>query len=280
MDLVLPADKDNYCVMGNPVAHSVSPAIHARFAAELQQPVHYQALLAPRDDFAATLMRFFEAGGKGCNITLPFKQQALGLADRISQRARQAGAVNTLARDPAGLIRGDSTDGIGLMRDLAHKHIHLAGKTVLIAGAGGVVHSVMAPLLHAGPERITIANRTLAHAEAIVALFGGSEAAVSCCAYQALRGRRFEVVFNATSAGLLTGEVPLPDGILASRAVCYDLAYGKAARPFLDWAEHNGAALRTDGLGMLVEQAAESFYLWRGVRPETAGVLAGLQAQM
>ncbi|MGI9229857.1 MAG: shikimate dehydrogenase [Gammaproteobacteria bacterium] len=270
----LDSTKDNYCVIGNPIAHSLSPRIHTLFAEQFDYAISYQAVQVERDEFAEFVQAFFAAGGKGCNVTMPFKEQALAVAGEVTARAQQAAAANTLWPDQAGVIQGDSTDAVGLMRDLADKSIELQDARVLIAGAGGVVKSVIHPLLAAGPTDISIANRTVSRAEAIVADVGGK---LSACAYDALAGKQFDLVFNAVSSGLSGGEVLLPDHILADGAVCYDMAYGTAARPFLQWAQRNAAGRALDGLGMLVQQAAESCHIWRGVRPDTDSVLQALQ---
>ena len=295
------------------------------FAAQFGHAIRYRAALVERDGFAAFARAFFAAGGKGCNVTLPFKQEALALAATATERARRGGAVNVLWRDEAGRIHGDSTDGVGLMADLARKGIALRGQRVLIAGAGGAARSVLPAILAAGPAGVSIANRDLSRAEDVVDSVGGSDAVdgrgaggdygavagrdvagggdatggeadarvaadaqvatdaqvaavpLSACPYDELPGKRFDVVFNCTAAGLSAAPPPLPPRILSEGAVCYDLLYGDAAAPFLRWARDNGAAQACDGLGMLVEQAAESYAIWRGVRPDTGGVSRALE---
>jgi len=260
---------DRYAVIGNPVAHSKSPAIHAEFARATGQDIDYGRIEAPLDGFAEAIARFRAAGGKGCNVTLPFKHEAFRIAGQLSERARLARAVNTLRFADSF---GDNTDGIGLVRDLVdNMGVALAGKSLLVLGAGGAAQGVVGALLAAGCARLVIANRTLPKAHALAARFPG----VAARAYDALAGERFDVVVNATSAGL-AGESPsLPARILDRESVAYDMVYGRDT-PFLAQARAVGARA-VDGLGMLVEQAAESFFVWRGVRPATRPVLAKLR---
>lgn len=269
---------DRYAVMGNPIGHSKSPQIHARFAAQTGQSLSYEAILVEAGDFPAAVARFRAAGGRGLNVTVPFKQEAWALAARRSPRAERAGAVNTLRFEEDGNLYGDNTDGVGLVRDLKDNHgAQLTGKRLLVLGAGGAVRGVLAPLLAEQPALLVIANRTVATAEALAQAFADL-GAVRGCGFAALAGEQFDVVINGTAASL-QGEVPpLPEGILAAEAVCYDMMYGKEPTPFMRWAGAAGAGKMLDGLGMLVEQAAESFYLWRGVRPATAPVIAALRA--
>ncbi len=271
---------DRYAVMGNPIGHSKSPLIHARFAEQTRQSLTYEAILVEAGDFPAAVARFGAAGGKGLNVTVPFKQEAWALATLHSARAERAGAVNTLRFEADGGLYGDNTDGVGLVRDLKDNHgAQLAGKRLLLLGAGGAVRGVLAPLLAEQPALLIIANRTVATAEALAEAFADL-GPVRGCGFEALTGERFDVVINGTAASL-QGEVPpLPAGILAAGAVCYDMMYGKEPTPFMRWADTAGAGQVLDGLGMLVEQAAESFYLWRGVRPATAPVIAALRAAM
>jgi shikimate dehydrogenase len=268
---------DRYAVMGNPIGHSKSPLIHSRFAAQTGQQLVYEAILVELDDFPAAVARFRAGGGKGLNITVPFKQEAWALAQHRSRRAERAGAVNTLRFEDDGSLHGDNTDGIGLVRDLKDNHgVLLAGRRLLLLGAGGAVRGVLEPLLGEKPAELVIANRTIARAEELSAAFADL-GPVRPSSFAALAGQQFDVVINGTAASL-QGEVPpLPAGILAPGAVCYDMMYGKEPTPFLRWASEAGAVQVLDGLGMLVEQAAESFYLWRGVRPTTAPVIAELR---
>lgn len=273
---------DRYAVIGNPIAHSKSPQIHAAFARQTGQALSYEALLAPLDGFAAAVAAFRAAGGRGMNVTVPFKLEAHALADRLTPRAAAAGAVNTLAFSTAGVL-GDNTDGAGLVRDIAaNLGIALAGRRVLLLGAGGAARGALLPLLAERPATLTIANRTGSKAVALADAFHGHqpEVAIDAGGFAALAGRRFDVVINATAASLADEAPPLPAGLYADGALAYDMMYGRGHTPFLAAARADGAARLADGLGMLVEQAAESFLLWRGVRPDTAPVLAELRAQL
>ncbi|TFZ05299.1 shikimate dehydrogenase [Ramlibacter henchirensis] len=271
---------DRYCVVGHPVEHSRSPWIHARFAQLTGEPVQYGKLPAPRDGFAATVRRFRDEGGRGCNVTVPFKFEAASLADTRSERARLAGACNTLRFDPDGVF-GDNTDGAGLVRDIqAQAGVDLARRDVLLVGAGGAAAGVLGPLLHTGPARVVIANRTVDKARALAdshaALARSASVQLSATGLDAAPGA-FHIVVNATASSLAGGAVPVPGSVLRPGALAYDMMYGPAAEGFLAWAREHGAVPR-DGLGMLVEQAAEAFLVWRGVRPDTAPVLAELRA--
>ena len=268
---------DNYGVIGNPVAHSLSPLIHARFAEQTSQALSYQAVFSAKDEFVATVAAFRRAGGRGLNVTLPFKQQAWDYADVTTPGADRAGAVNTLRFTGDGAAHGDSTDGAGLMRDLGNKRLAVKDRRVLALGAGGAVRSVLGNLLDERPVALTIANRTRARATQLLELFPQAGHLLAVRDFHELERGAYELVINGVSAGLTGEALKLPDGILAPGACCYDMAYGKAAQPFLSWAAANGASRACDGLGMLVEQAAESFYLWRGVRPDVASVLAELE---
>jgi len=260
---------DRYAVIGNPVAHSKSPWIHAEFARATGQDLSYGAIEAPREGFAQAAQAFRDAGGKGLNVTLPFKEEAYALCAEVSERARLARAVNTLVlRDR---IFGDNTDGVGLVRDLAgNLKLDPEGKRLLLMGAGGAAQGVVGALLGAGVSRLVIANRTAARAEALAARFPG----VRGCGYDAL-APGFDIVVNATSAGLSGAAPALPQAILGPGVLAYDMVYGRDT-PFLAAARAAGARA-CDGLGMLVEQAAESFFVWRGVRPATAPVLERLR---
>ena len=268
---------DRYAVMGNPIAHSLSPQIHAQFAQQTQQDLSYEAILAPEDGFVASVKQFEEAGGKGLNVTVPFKQEAWSLSDELSERARRAGAVNTLSLVD-GLILGDNTDGVGLLRDLTINHkVELRDKKVLILGAGGAVRGVLVPLLRESPAEIRIANRTREKALELAQDFGDLGTVIGC-GFDELDGYAPDIIINGTAAGL-KGEVPpVPEALFESEPVAYDMMYGKdKPTAFEAWAEACGASLSVDGLGMLVEQAAESFFIWRGVRPDTAAVIAALR---
>ena len=268
---------DRYAVIGNPIGHSRSPVIHRAFAAQTGQSLSYDALLGPLDGFTPFVRAFFAGGGRGLNVTLPFKEQAYALCDVRSQRAEQAGAVNTLLAGKDGRIYGDNTDGVGIVRDMTQNlGWTLAGKRVLMVGAGGAVRGVLGPLLAAGVASLAIVNRTPEKAEVLAALFRAS-GAVSAVRYEDIEPASVDVILNGSSASL-SGELPpLPAGILAAGACAYDMAYGKGELPFMAWARGQGAVAVADGLGMLVEQAAESFFLWRQVRPETGPVLAMLR---
>lgn len=268
---------DRYAVAGNPVAHSRSPFIHAAFARQTGQDLEYRRLLLPVEGFAAGASAFFADGGMGLNVTVPFKRDAHDLADRLTPRAQAAGAVNTLARQPDGKLLGDNTDGAGLVRDLL-KNLGwvIAGARVLLVGAGGAARGVMAPLLAEAPAELLVINRTAERAEELAELFA-AEGPVRGGGLSLAAGRFFDLVINASSAGL-GGESPaLPHGVIGPATHCYDMVYGNEPTPFLRAAAGAGALSLADGLGMLVEQAAESFFLWRGLRPDTAPVMAHLR---
>ncbi|MFN0038053.1 MAG: shikimate dehydrogenase [Burkholderiales bacterium] len=272
---------DRYAVIGNPIAHSLSPRIHAAFAKQTGQGIEYSAILAPLDGFRATVEAFRAAGGSGVNVTVPFKLEAFALADEVSSRAKLAQAANFLRFDVRG-VRADNTDGPGLVRDIVHnRQVGIAGKRVLLLGAGGAARGVLMPLIEQQPILLAIANRTVEKAMTLAEMFRHQPAAAASVLaahrFEELAGHHFDVVINATSSSL-QGETPnLPDGIFAEGALAYDMMYGKGVTPFLALAGKQGAANLADGLGMLVEQAAESFYLWRGVRPDSAAVIATLR---
>lgn len=270
---------DLYAVFGNPIAHSRSPAIHTRFAAACAQDMAYEARLAPLDAFAASIREFVAAGGKGANVTVPFKEEAFRLCTALTPRAERAGAVNTLVFNGDSIL-GDNTDGAGLLRDIEHNLAQpLAGRRVLLLGAGGAARGALAPLLAAQPASLTIANISVDKAHELadgVADLGR----VDALGFPDLAGRQFDVVINATSASLSGATLPLPSGLYAPGSLAYEMMYGKDETPFMAQARNDGAAQWVDGLGMLVEQAAEAFALWRGVRPPTASVLTGLRAQL
>jgi len=273
---------DRYCVIGNPIAHSKSPEIHALFAAGTGQDLVYERCLAPIDGFADTVRRLVAEGYRGANVTVPFKLEAAAIATRLAERARLAGAVNTLHFEN-GEIVGDNTDGPGLVADIVHNAgVALAGKRVLLLGAGGAARGIMLPFLAQGPDAIVIANRTVATAEALVAQFAplaaGTE--LAACGFDALADAgRFDVVVNATSASLAASMPPVPASAFGPDTLAVDIMYGKEPTQFMEFAALHGAAVR-DGLGMLVEQAAEAFAIWRGVRPETTPVLVQLRAAL
>ncbi len=269
---------DRYVVIGNPIAHSKSPQIHARFAQQTGEDIAYERLLAPVDGFDAAVREFIAAGGRGANVTVPFKLDAFALADERSARADAAGAVNTLKFD-GGRIIGDNTDGVGLVRDIvANAGVPVAGKRVLLLGAGGAARGVVLPLLAESPAELTIANRTVAKADELLAQFG--HPALRASRFEHLSGA-FDIVINATSASLSAElpPVPVPASVFSSASFAYDMMYGAQPTVFMQLAAMHGAAVR-NGLGMLVEQAAESFFIWRGVRPDTAAVYQWLRSQL
>ncbi len=274
---------DRYAVFGNPVGHSKSPRIHALFAAQTGQDLSYQAVLAVKDGFPAALQAFIAAAGGpagGANVTLPFKEEAFRLATRRTPRAEAAGAVNTLSFE-AGAISGDNTDGAGLVQDLKNNlGCDPAGRRILLLGAGGAARGVILPLLLENPAELVITNRSEEAAARLALEFSrlpGCAVAVKpdASSFPGLAGRAFDLVINATSAGLSGAVLPLPDSIFAPGCVAYEMVYGRQT-PFMDQAHAAGARVG-DGLGMLVEQAAEAFFVWRGVRPQTAPVLAALK---
>lgn len=269
---------DRYAVVGHPIAHSQSPRIHRLFAAQTGQDLSYDAILAPLDGFAATLRRFVAEGGKGLNVTLPFKAEAFILADACSPRATQASAVNTLTVGADGRLWGDNTDGVGLVRDLKEAlGLTLFERRLLVLGAGGAGCGILGPLLEEGPRELVVANRTAARAEALADRFH-CLGPVRGTGLAALSGTgSFDLILNATAASLANATPDLPTGLVAAHTVCYDLAYGHEPTTFMRWADQQGAAHAEDGLGMLVEQAAVAFELWRGVRPDTAPVRAILR---
>ena len=268
---------DRYAVIGNPIAHSKSPLIHAAFARETGQDLDYGRILGDPDDFAGDVRRFLAARGRGLNVTVPFKEVAYALADELGPAAASAGAVNTLTALADARLRGDNTDGVGLVRDLVANHgFESRGARVLLLGAGGAARGVLFPLLETGLASLILANRTAAKARELVAVV--RDARVDGGGLEELRGRQFDLIINATAAGL-DGAVPdLPADCLAPGGWTYDLLYGEQPTPFCRWGQARGAAQALDGLGMLVEQAAESFWLWRQVRPSTAPVIRWLRA--
>jgi len=275
---------DRYAVIGNPVEHSRSPQIHARFAEQTGQDIRYGRLLSPLDGFAETVRNFAARGGRGCNVTVPFKFEAARLAARLTPRASLAGAVNVLRFDEPvdGGWLGDNTDGVGLVRDIElNAAFALAGCSLLLAGAGGAASGVLGPLLASRPARLVVVNRTLGRANELVDQHQGvaRQHQVALVAIEVPPiGERFDLLVNATSSSLLGAASPVPASVLRDGALAIDTMYGAPARRFLDWAAAHGARTR-DGLGMLVEQAAEAFWLWRGVRPATVPVLAELRRE-
>lgn len=269
---------DHYAVFGNPIAHSKSPIIHRLFAQQTNQKIIYEPILAPIGGFAATIKKFFETG-QGCNITVPFKEEAYHIANELTPRAQLAGAVNTLKKLADGTLLGDNTDGVGLVRDLENAGINLKGKTILLLGAGGAARGVIEPLLNEQPQHLLIANRTLNKAESLVELTKHL-GYISAHSYESLI-EPVDLIINATSASL-SNELPNINAqlIQPKKTICYDMMYSKDPTVFCQWGKKNGAAKTIDGLGMLVEQAAEAFSLWRGVQPKTDTVLKFLRQQL
>lgn len=267
---------DLYAVFGNPIAHSKSPAIHAAFALATGENIHYEARLAAVDGFKRAIFDFIEGGGKGANVTVPFKEEACRLSTRLSDRAARAGAVNTLSFR-AGEIIGDNTDGAGLVRDIEYNLDYpLAGRRILLLGAGGAARGVIAPLLACQPSSFFIANRSAGKAALLADNFADL-ATIDAGSVDKTAGKSFDVVINATSASLAGEALSLPPGVFAPGSLAYDMMYGKGETPFLVQARTQGAAICADGLGMLAEQAAEAFFVWRAVRPDTNAVLAELR---
>jgi shikimate dehydrogenase len=271
---------DRYAVIGNPIAHSKSPIIHEAFAKSTRQALEYTRILAPLDGFAATVHAIIADGFKGANVTVPFKLEAFQLATQLTERAHDAGAVNTLIFNEHGII-GDNTDGAGIVRDIQNNlQISFAGKRVLLIGAGGAAEGVLHPILACSPYLLVITNRTLDKALTMVKKVeeqGDNRfVSVNAYAFDDLHGQEFDIVVNATSTGLTDTVLPLPIGIFADGALAYDMMYGRET-PFMTFARSQGARI-ADGLGMLVEQAAEAFYVWRGVRPETKTVMQTLRS--
>ncbi|VAX10684.1 Shikimate 5-dehydrogenase I alpha [hydrothermal vent metagenome] len=263
---------DDYAVMGNPIGHSKSPAIHAQFAEQTKQVINYTAIHVDIGGFEQAVGNFIASKGKGLNITVPFKQEAWNLADECSERAERAGAVNTLIVKDKKII-GDNTDGVGLVRDLTdNKKLALKNTRILLMGAGGAARGVLLPLLNQQPAQLTIVNRTAEKAKDLADSFADQGKTLGC-GYDVLGSESFDLIINATAASLQGELPPLPEGIIASGGACYDMMYGSEPTTFMRWCEQQGADKVFDGLGMLVEQAAESFYLWRDVRPQTVEVI-------
>lgn len=268
---------DTYAVVGNPVAHSKSPFIHARFAQQTGRIMHYTALLAPLDGFEQTVLDFRKTGGKGMNITVPFKFEAFTLASRLTDRANAARAVNTFRFEEKEEILGDNTDGVGLVRDIeVNLNFPLAGKRILLMGAGGAASGVILPLLQQQPGLLAIANRTPDKAASLQRQFA-SHGNITTGHYHDFAGQRFDLIINATSASLHNELPPIPADLFQSASLAYDMLYSSKLTPFLELARMQGTEHLADGAGMLVEQAAESFLLWHGIRPETQIVIRQLR---
>jgi shikimate dehydrogenase len=267
---------DRYAVMGYPVAHSRSPVIHRLFAVQTGQSLQYELLEVAPEKLESAIKQFARTGGKGLNITLPHKSEVTRFVDDMSERASTAGAINTLVFKNKE-VYGDNTDGVGLIRDLKENlEIELEGANILILGAGGSTRGIISPLLEEKPESVVIANRTVKKATALAQIFS-PQGPVSAVSFKNVRTPpEFDLVINATSAGVKGETPPYPEHVISDKTICYDLSYSMRATPFSSWAKEQGAAKSYMGWGMLVEQAAESFYLWRGVRPDTAAVLKQL----
>ena len=273
------SELDRYAVLGQPISHSKSPRIHQLFAEQTGEQLQYRAVEVPAEQFTEVVTRFFADGGKGLNCTVPLKELAWAYAEHKTERAQLAKAVNTLALQEDGTILGDNTDGIGLVTDLKHNHgIELSGRRILILGAGGASRGIILPLLEQAPESIVIANRTLAKAQQLVTEFV-HKGSVSAVSYSDLIGQSFDLIINATSSSLTDELPPLPQALLASQGSCYDLAYSNKATVFVRWGIENKALKSLDGLGMLVEQAAAAFALWRGICPQTKPIIDLLNAE-
>lgn len=271
---------DQYAVFGNPIRHSKSPEIHAAFASQSDQNMVYRTHLVEAGLFDESASRFFANGGKGLNITVPCKVDAFRFANTLSERARRAGAVNTLALQDDGRIYGDNTDGAGIVRDmLGNLAWEVGNRRVLILGAGGAVRGILGPLLARKPSHVVIANRNVDKARDLAREFA-ELGEVRGCSYEGLAGSQFDIVINGTSASMSGQLPPLPPQLLSDSACCYDMMYAANPTPFMHWAAGEAAWAVSDGLGMLVEQAAESFCIWRGIRPETAPVIEQIRASL
>lgn len=271
---------DTYAVVGNPIAHSKSPFIHTRFAQQTGRIMQYTALLAPLDEFEHTVLDFQKTGGKGMNITVPFKLEAFTLANQLTDRASAAQAVNTFRFDEKGKILGDNTDGIGLVRDIEiNLNFPLTGKHILLMGAGGAASGVILPLLQQQPGLLAIANRTPDKAVSLQRQFA-RHGNITAGYYDDFSGQHFDLIINATSASLRNALPPIPANLFQNASLAYDMLYSSKLTPFLELAKMQGAEHLADGTGMLVEQAAESFLLWHGIRPETQIIIGQLRNEL
>lgn len=266
-----------YAVIGNPISHSQSPFIHAEFARQTGEHLEYSRLQAPLDGFEATVRTFMAEGGRGLNVTLPFKLEAAQMCTQVSAAARIANAVNTMTFLENGEIHGDNTDGIGLIRDITvNLDQELTDKNILVLGAGGAVRGVLQPLLAQKPTSLTLVNRTREKAEALSQIFANT-GTITVLDYADLAGKSFDVIINGTTASLNDETPPLPEGVFSPNSLAYDMMYSAGLTPFLRLAQKERAGILADGVGMLVEQAAESFLIWRGIRPETRAVMGKLR---
>ncbi|MDH3636374.1 MAG: shikimate dehydrogenase [Gammaproteobacteria bacterium] len=275
--MIAPDHVDSYAVVGHPVSHSLSPRIHTEFAAQTGQKISYRAIELAVDSFSKGIRDLQQQGFSGLNVTVPFKREAWELCDERSPRATDAGAVNTLTFQPDGSIAGDNTDGVGLVRDLLDNlQVAIENQRILVLGAGGAVRGVLGPILAHSPACVVIANRTLEKAITLVRDFG-SRGELDAVAYEALGSEKFDLIINGTAAGLDNEVPPLTEAVMSAGTACYDMMYNlSAATAFVDWAQAHGAAKAFDGIGMLVEQAAEAFLIWRNVRPDTTAVIDSL----
>jgi len=275
--VVDPADLvDQYVVMGNPIEHSKSPTIQMAFAKQTQQQMDYVTCLVPIDQFNSVADQFFLTG-MGCNITVPFKEQAFAYAHVLTERAQFAGAVNTLKKQSDGSILGDNTDGIGLVTDILKNHRgRIKDQRILVLGAGGAVRGVLGPILAEHPQLLVIANRTDSKAVALAKKFQAM-GNIQTVGFQQLQGAPFDLIINGTAASLAGELPPIPESVLSAKTWCYDMMYSQTLTPFNRWATDLGVEKCIDGLGMLIEQAAEAFFVWRGVRPDTAPVIGQFQ---
>ena len=275
----MPGQVDRYAVVGNPIAHSLSPRIHGSFAEQTGQKISYQAIEIPIGAFEEGIRDLQQQGYSGVNVTVPFKREAWELCDRLSTRAENAGAVNTLSFTADAKIAGDNTDGVGLTRDLTNNlQVSIAQRKILLLGAGGAVRGVLGPILELSPQSLTIANRTIEKATALARDFN-KHGDIQVVAYDAIGSETYDLIINGTAAGLSNEVPPIPDTVLGDNVVCYDMMYNiNAATAFVDWASLRSVEQAFDGLGMLVEQAAAAFSIWRGVNPETVTVIESLRS--
>jgi len=271
---------DKYAVFGNPINHSKSPQIHSAFAAQTAQAMTYRAHKVEVGKFASVARSFFDNAGRGLNVTVPFKLDAFDFADTLSDRAQRAGAVNTLAVGADGAVFGDNTDGAGLVADICQNlGWTIANRRVLLLGAGGAIRGILEPIIQQQPSHLVVVNRTVSKAQQLVSSFSDL-ADVRACSFEALQANQFDLVINGTSASLAGELPPLPSNLISDDGCCYDMMYGAAPTPFMRWGAENLAWAVSDGLGMLVEQAAESFNVWRGQRPNTQPVIASIREQL
>lgn len=271
---------DKYAVFGNPISHSKSPQIHRAFAQQTGQNLSYRAHKVAKDKFASAATTFFNNAGKGLNVTVPFKLEAFNFSDDLSDRARRAGAVNTLELKADGRIYGDNTDGAGLVADICENlGWKIANRRVLLLGAGGAIRGILEPVIKQQPSHLVIVNRTVSKAQTLVNSFNDL-GDVRACSFEALEANQFDLIINGTSASLAGELPPLPSDLISDDGCCYDMMYSATPTPFMRWGAENLAWAVADGLGMLVEQAAESFYLWRGVRPRTGAVIDAIRSEL